>query len=154
MTGDALPPFIELRRGASPLLASLPHTGTDIPDDLAADFTSLWQARRDADWWVDRLYDFATQLDATLLRTSISRSVIDVNRDPSGTSLYPGQATTGLCPTTDFDGAKLYRDGLEPDDAEIARRRAAYFDPYHAALAEEIERLRTLHDRIVVYDCH
>ena len=29
-----------------------------------------------------------------------------------------------------------------------------YFDPYHVVLSGEIERLRALHDRIVVYDCH
>ena len=50
-----------------------------------------------------------------MLRTRISRTVIDVNRDPSGASLYPGQATTGLCPTETFDGEPLYRPGAEPD---------------------------------------
>ena len=34
------------------------------------------------------------------------------------------------------------------------RRRWAYFDPYHAALSEEIVRLRGLHDSIVLYDAH
>ena len=57
------------------------------------------------------LYAFAEDLDATIIRTEISRTVIDVNRDPSGASLYPGQATTELCPTTTFDGEPLYRDG-------------------------------------------
>jgi N-formylglutamate deformylase len=79
--------------------------------------------------------------------------VIDVNRDPSGASLYPGQATTALCPTTDFDGGSLYR-GDGPDGQEIARRRSRYFDPYHAALAAEIARLRGRHDRVVLYDAH
>ena len=68
------------------------------------------------------------------MRTAISRTVIDVNRDPSGASLYPGQATTGLCPPTTFDGEPLYRAGEEPGEAEIAERRALYFEPYHAAL--------------------
>jgi formiminoglutamase len=147
-------PFIELRRGAAPLLVSIPHTGTEIPEALAGDFVSPWQALRDADWWIDRLYDFAPALDATVIRTRISRSVIDVNRDPSGASLYPGQATTGLCPTTDFDGAPLYRDGREPDEAEIARRRQAFHDSYHDVIADEIARLRALHGRVVLYDCH
>ena len=68
----------------------------------------------------------------------MSRTVIDVNRDPSGASLYPGQATTALCPTTTFDGEPLYRSGAAPDAAAIAARRASYYAPYHAALAEEI----------------
>jgi N-formylglutamate deformylase len=103
---------------------------------------------------VERLYDFATDLGATVVRTAISRSVIDVNRDPSGASLYPGQATTELCPTTSFDGEPLYRDGQAPDAAEIARRRAAFFDPYHATLADEIDRLREGHGRVVLYEAH
>ncbi len=87
------------------------------------------------------------------MRTRISRSVIDCNRDPSGVSLYPGQATTGLCPSDTFDGEPLCRDG-EPDKAEIDRRRAAYFEPYHAALSTEIATLRAHHARVVLYDAH
>jgi formiminoglutamase len=148
------PEFIELRRGDAPLLLSMPHTGTHIPSELEAELASSWLARKDTDWWIDRLYDFAAELGATVLRTRVSRTVIDVNRDPSGASLYPGQATTGLCPTTSFDGEALYGPGREPDDAEIARRRACYFDPYHAALSAELDRLRERHGRVVLYDCH
>jgi N-formylglutamate deformylase len=88
------------------------------------------------------------------VRTAISRTVIDVNRDPSGASLYPGQATTGLCPTESFDGEALYCEGEEPDAAEIAARRAAFFDPYHAALAAEVTRLRRNYPRVVLYEAH
>ncbi len=93
-------------------------------------------------------------LDATIVQTSISRTVIDVNRDPSGGSLYPGQATTELCPSTTFDGEPLYSGGTGPDGAEIERRRARWFVPYHEALSAEIARLRSLHDRVVLYDAH
>jgi N-formylglutamate deformylase len=115
---------------------------------------SAWLARKDADYWVHSLYDFAHELGATTLRTAISRTVIDVNRDPSGASLYPGQTTTGLCPTETFDDEALYLLERKPNAAEIAKRRAMYFDPYHAALAEEIERLRSQHPRVVLYDAH
>ena len=70
-------------------------------------------------------------------------------------SLYPGQTTTGLCPTETFDGEPLYAPGCEPDAAEIERRRVAYFDPYHAALREQIARLRGQgHRSVVLYDAH
>ncbi len=88
------------------------------------------------------------------MRTHLSRSIIDVNRDPSGASLYPGQATTELCPATTFDGEPLYRDGAAPDEAEIASRRRLYFDPYHAALAGEVARLRERFARIALFDAH
>lgn len=146
--------WLTVKRGEAPLVVSFPHTGVNIPPDLDNRLVSPWLARKDADWWVDNLYDFAGDLGATTVHTAISRTVIDVNRDPSGQPLYPGQATTGLCPTTTFDGESLYQPGEEPDLVEIAARRAQYFEPYHAALAEEIARLRETHPVIVLYDCH
>jgi N-formylglutamate deformylase len=145
--------WLRVRPGSAPLVLSLPHTGTEIPPAIGQQLADPWLARKDADWWIDRLYDFAEELDATIVHTAISRTVIDVNRDPSGASLYPGQATTGLCPVTTFDGEPLYRDA-EPDEVEIAGRRETYFAPYHAALASEIERMRGMHARVVLYDCH
>ena len=146
-------PWLEITRGHAPLLVSIPHTGTDLAG-LEASLVSPWLARRDADWHIEHLYAFAKDLGATIVRTTISRTVIDVNRDPSGVSLYPGQATTELCPTTSFDGDPLYLSGKEPSEAEILNRRARYFDPYHAALSGEIARLRALYSHIIVYDCH
>jgi N-formylglutamate deformylase len=148
------PDWIETIRGDAPLVIGLPHTGTCIPDNTAVGLVSPWLARRDADWWVHKLYGFATELGATTVRTDISRTVIDVNRDPSGASLYPGMATTKLCPTMTFDGDALYETGHEPDDAEIARRTTTWFQPYHDALAGEITRLRETHTKIVLYDAH
>ena len=147
------PSWLTVNRGTAPLLVSIPHTGIDLAglDDA---FVSPWLARRDADWWIDKLYDFASDLGATVVHTAISRSVIDVNRDPSGASLYPGMTTTGLCPTETFDGDPLYRPGAEPDPGEVDRRRSAYFQPYHAALSDELARLRTQHRTVVLYDCH
>jgi formiminoglutamase len=136
-----------------PLLLSMPHAGLDLRG-LEDRLVSAWLARKDADWYVPELYAFAEDLDATIVRTDVSRTVIDVNRDPSGQSLYPGQATTELCPTTTFDGEPLYREGAVPSEAEIVERRAQYFDPYHAALRAEAARLLEQHPRIVVYDCH
>ena len=148
------PDWLDVRQGDAPLVVSFPHTGTDLPAELEPRFVSPWLARKDADWWIDRLYDFAADLGATTVRTRISRSVIDVNRDPSGASLYPGQATTELCPTTTFDGEPLYREGQAPDAAEIDRRRATWFQPYHAALETELTRLAAVHGRVVLYDAH
>jgi len=148
------PDWLQIHRGDAPLIISFPHTGTELPDALAAQFVSPWLARRDADWWVHELYAFAQAMGATTIRSAVSRSVIDLNRDPSGTSLYPGQNTTGLCPLTTFDNQPLYRDGHGPDEAEIARRRDTWFAPYHDALAAEITRLRAVHGTVVVYDAH
>lgn len=147
------PAWLELIRGDAPLMLSMPHTGVDLCG-LEPRFVSPWLARKDTDWWVHKLYDFARDLGASVVRTNISRSVIDVNRDPSGVSLYPGRATTELCPSETFDGEPLYRRGQEPSATQITERRRLYFDPYHEVLRDEIQRLRQRHPRIVIYDCH
>lgn len=144
--------WLEIIPGTAPLIVSIPHAGAEISDVYHESLRSLWLARKDADWWMPQLYGFAEALGATIIRTHISRTVIDVNRDPSGVSLYPGQATTGLCPVTTFDGEPLYLDGLSPDD--IDARRLLYFEPYQAALQSEIVRLRQSHSQVVLYDCH
>jgi N-formylglutamate deformylase len=147
------PDWVVVVRRDAPLIVSISHVGTDLLTFEPA-FVSPWIARKDADWRLDELYDFVASLGATLVRTRLSRSIIDVNRDPSGASLYPGQATTELVPTTTFDGEPLYRPGFKPDPADIAERRRLYFDPYHAALAGEIARLRQKHQRIALFDAH
>ena len=105
--------LIEITRGNSPLVLGLPHTGTDIPDDCLARLNDTGRAMADTDWHIDRLYA-GLEPNVTTVRTPIHRYVIDVNRDPTGESLYPGQNTTGLCPTTDFDGRPIYRNGQIP----------------------------------------
>ena len=154
MTRAAPREWLSVHHGTAPLVVSFPHTGSEIPEEIEANLVSPWLARKDTDFWVDVLYDFAHELGATTIRTALSRTVIDVNRDPSGASLYPGQTTTGLCPLESFDGEPLYKSGAEPGAAEILRRRAAYFDPYHASLAAELERKRAQFGCVVLYDAH
>jgi N-formylglutamate deformylase len=145
--------WLSITRGDAPLLLSVPHAGTDLRE-FEPRFVSSWSATQDADWWLGNLYDFAKALGATIVSTTVSRSVIDVNRDPSGRSLYPGMATTELCPTTTFDGASLYSDAAPLTAAEIDERRLRYFDPYHKALRMEATRLLRRHGKVVLYDCH
>ena len=42
----------------------------------------------------------------------------------------------------------------EPDAAEVERRKARWFVPYHEALSAELDRLRGVHEQVVLYDCH
>jgi len=143
----------KLHRGTRPLLVSMPHVGTFVPPALAARMTPAALALPDTDWHVDRLYDFAEALGASILVATHSRYVIDLNRPPDDHSLYPGQDTTGLCPIDTFDRAPLYRTGSVGDDEVIARRRAVH-EPYHAALRGELDRLRAEHRNVVLWDAH
>ena len=143
-----------LHRGDAPLLVSLPHDGTVVPDDLAERMTPPARRVPDTDWHVARLYAFARELGASILVPTYSRYVVDLNRPSDNASLYPGQNTTGLCPVLRFDGEPIYQAGAEPHAAEIAARVAQYWTPYHAALVAELARLRAAHGRAVLWEGH
>ena len=144
-----------LRRGRAPLLISVPHDGAFIPDELAARMTPEARLAPDTDWWMSSLYGpIAEALDASLIVPTHSRYVVDLNRPPDDVSLYPGQNTTGLCPTVQFSGEPVYQPGAEPDQAEIARRLEAYWRPYHDNLDAELQRIRGQHGRVVLWEGH
>src|SRR5262245_61277599 len=109
---------IELCRRSGPLIISIPHLGTRIPDQLRHLYAPAAFALADTDWHLDRLYAFAEELDATVLLARVSRYVIDLNQAATGESLYPGMIATSLCPVETFRGEPLYRDGCVPDSAE------------------------------------
>lgn len=144
---------VDVIRGDSPVVLGVPHSGNFVPDSIWNSLNARGQKRADTDWHVDRLYTGLLP-GATMVRANFHRYVIDANRDPEGVSLYPGQNTTTLCPTTDFDGRPIYQDGGEPDSAEIEARRLAWHAPYHAALEAELMRVRAEHGVAILYDCH
>ncbi len=148
------PPLFSLQSGNTPLLVSLPHVGTMIPEQLQADLVPRALYLEDTDWHLDRLYDFVPELGASLIVPGVHRYVIDLNRHPEGKPLYAGKNTTGLCPTTFFDGERLYRPRRKPRAAEIERRVREYWQPYHDALQSELDRLRTVHGHALLLDGH
>ncbi|MDH3446520.1 MAG: N-formylglutamate deformylase [Gammaproteobacteria bacterium] len=140
-------------RGDSPLLLAQPHGGTDIPEAILARLNSHGLERADTDWHIGRLYADLVD-DVSIVSTPIHRYVIDANRDPADQSLYPGQNTTSLCPTTTFDGTEIYLPGQAPSTDEIRQRQHQYHQPYHDALRDELERIRQKHGYVILYDCH
>ncbi|WP_169570033.1 N-formylglutamate deformylase [Sneathiella limimaris] len=144
---------VTVRSGKSPIVLAFPHVGTHVPDQIFNQLSAVGKKLSDTDWHVDRLYDGLLP-EATMVVAGFHRYVIDANRDPSGVSLYPGQNTTTLVPTTDFDGQPIWQEGHEPTKSDIEERRVAFHAPYHKALAAEINRVKELHGFAVLYDCH
>ena len=142
------------KAGDAPMLLSMPHVGTDIPDEVAAHMTPCALAKADTDWHLAELYGFAQELGISTLAARWSRYVIDLNRPPENTNLYPGLDTTGLCPVDSFGRESLYQEGRVPGQAEVARRLARYWQPYHHQLRAELARLLALHGRVVLWDAH
>jgi N-formylglutamate deformylase len=147
-------PIYTLERGTAPLLISIPHRGTRIPDSIAADMTPVALRVDDCDWHLERLYAFAKGMGASILLPEYARYVIDLNRPPDDANLYPGRDTTGLCPVDTFEKEPLYLTGREPDDAQIDSRRAAFWQPYHDALTQELADLRSEHGRVLLWEAH
>lgn len=143
----------ELHQGSSPIILGLPHTGTDVPAEIWDRLNENGKILADTDWHIHDLYAGLLD-DATTVRATFHRYIIDANRDPKGVSLYPGQNTTGLVPETDFDGKPIWKAGEEPTEADIAQRLKNFHAPYHAALSKEIERVKAIHGIAILYDCH
>lgn len=147
-------PVFRFHQGTSPLLISIPHLGTEIPDDIRSELTEAASEIADTDWHLETLYAFAKLSGASVLGARYSRYVIDLNRPPGGESLYPGQTTTGLCPTETFRGEPLYRSGTGPGETDLSARLNAYWMPYHAKLREELDRLRAQSGRVLLWEAH
>lgn len=143
-----------LTPGTRPLLISMPHCGTAIPEDLRKAYVPRALATEDTDWHMPLLYAFAKAMGASVIVPHHARYVIDLNRPPDDTPMYPGASNTELCPTRFFTGEPLYQDGHAPDRAAQMARLERYWRPYHDALAAELQRLRSVHGRVLLWDAH
>lgn len=148
------PPCFTLQHGSTPLLLSLPHTGTWLPPELLARLHPRAAETEDTDWHLTRLYDFARALGASVIAPVANRYLIDLNRPPENAPMYPGVNNTELCTTRFFTGEPLYLDGQEPSADEVAQRVQHWWQPYHQALKAELARLRARHGHAVLFDAH
>ena len=144
----------EFHRGSTPLLISIPHSGTELPEALAHRLTVVGRGVPDTDWHVHLLYDFARELGASIIKANYSRYVVDLNRSSDSAPLYVDTPTSPVCPTQTFGGSFIYMAGQEPDDREIRERIEKYWQPYHDRIAAELARLRAEHGRALVWDAH
>ena len=149
-----LPPLYEFTPGDSALLISMPHSGTYLPPDLAARMSAAARDVADTDWFIPELYAFAGELGASVIRATHSRYVVDLNRPPDGTPLYPGRRETGVCPLETFDGECLYASGDEPSQQQITARLQRYWWPYHDRLATLIAERVERHGHCLLWDAH
>jgi N-formylglutamate deformylase len=146
--------IFEMYRGSLPLLISIPHAGTFVPEAIARRFSLAGSHLSDTDWHVDKLYEFAREFGASILKANYSRYVVDLNRAPDSMSLYASNPTSPVCPTHTFAGDPIYTAGEEPGVAEIASRVDRYWQPYHQQLAAELAQIRQQHGFALLWDAH
>lgn len=144
----------QLTKGRVGVLISMPHNGQLIPSEIAETMTSEALKIADTDWYMDKLYDFAIGMGAYILTPKYNRYVIDLNRNPSGKSLYAGADNTELCPTSSFDSKPLYQRHQQPSEEEIQRRITKYWQPYHQAISDTLIQLKREHHKVVLLDAH
>jgi N-formylglutamate amidohydrolase len=151
-----------------PLVLASPHSGRAYEAAfLRSAAAPLPTLRRSEDAWVDDLFAFAPSLGAPLLAALFPRSFVDPNRalnelDPA---MFDGAlpvfanlrsprvaAGLGVIPRLAADGEAIYRQRLPT--AEIQRRLAACWTPYHNALRGLIEETRERFGFALLIDCH
>lgn len=140
--------------GTLPLLVSIPHAGTEVPEVIRDRMTSAGRDLPDTDWYVDQLYEFAMGMGASVIKARYSRYVVDLNRSPDSAALYESSPTSPVCASTTFGGDDIYLPGKAPQSAEVSARVQQYWRPYHNRLSEELHRIRSQHGFALLWDAH
>lgn len=136
-----------------PLIVSIPHTGTYIPEDIRARLASdAMRALPMTDWHLHALYDFLPELGITTIHATWSRFVADLNRPPHGGALYPGRFETGIVARETFWGDTVWSE--PPTDAEVSEWREKVHAPYHARLQSLLDETLQHFGHAVLIDAH
>ncbi|MEE4450918.1 N-formylglutamate amidohydrolase [Novosphingobium resinovorum] len=169
--GSAAFVLSERRPSAIPILIAAPHGGRDYPRTLMADLrhgpaTALKLEDRHIDAIARRVAELT---GASLLIARAPRAMIDLNRAPDdvdwemfvrearprdggGTPSRRARSGLGLIPRRLPATGELWRRRLQADD--LSARIAGVHEPYHAALAEMLARLRDRWGAALLIDLH
>lgn len=140
----------------APIIISVPHAGTFIPENIKSKMNPELSAKLDdTDWFIDKLYVFAIDLGITIIKANYSRWVVDLNRNPENKPLYnDGRVITDVVPITDFNGNQIYNDNNVPDSEEVFRRVELYHKPYHEKLNELLQQTKAEFGKVLLFDAH
>ena len=128
----------------SPLVISIPHSGTDIPQDIAP--LCNQGAKRDHTDWA--LQELVAPLSETTLVATVSRYIVDVNRfKPSA-----GKATQPIIPRIDEVGHQLFNN--YPSKQKQADWLEQYYTPYYLHLENLLNEKSEQHKRVLLVDLH
>ena len=128
----------------SPLVISIPHSGTDIPQDIDS-LCNLAAKREHTDWALPELV--APLLETTLVAT-VSRYIVDVNRFKPRT----GKATQPIIPRIDEKGSLLFNN--YPSKQKQVDWLERYYVPYYLHLEKLLNEKLERHERVLLVDLH
>ncbi|QHT60828.1 N-formylglutamate amidohydrolase [Paenibacillus lycopersici] len=142
---------VYVRRANQPcgIIVSIPHGSSRLTGEMDAN------RRPDAilansDWFLNELYAFLHDLQATIVSANYSRYVIDVNRAVTGGS-GNGYTTSLVYSATTF-GKAIYDSPLPAD--VIANRLDTVYKPFHRRLKEEIDAVLQTNRIAYLFDLH
>ena len=128
----------------SPLVISIPHSGTDIPQDIAP-LCNLGAKREHTDWALQELVD---PLSETTLVATVSRYIVDVNRFKP----RAGKATQPIIPRIDEKGKQLFNN--YPSKQKQVDWLERYYVPYYLHLEKLLNEKLERHERVLLVDLH
>jgi len=138
-------------KGVLPLLICVPHDGRQLSSDMQGELSDAGGSLPDTDWHVSKLYDFASEIGASMLTANYSRYVVDLNRPADDSALYEGQLSTGLFPLKTFAGEDIYSDKMTID---TEYRIKTYWRPYHEKIEATLVELCAIHGYALLWDAH
>jgi N-formylglutamate deformylase len=153
------------QRTAIPLVLDSPHSGTAYPRDFDH-VASRSIVRQAEDTYVAELYAAAPRIGATLIEALFPRAYIDPNRHLSDIDpqlldeAWPGPVTPsrkselgiGLVWRLAHGGVPMYARKLSV--AELRRRIADCYEPYHATVAAALDQRHLVHGAVWHVNCH
>lgn len=134
-----------------PVLANLPHSGLFVPKAIRGQLTEVHQTfLPHQDWHLEQLYDFLPLFVITMLQTTHSRYVVELNR--SLKPPYFGNFWSSVVAEKTAFNEPLYATQATLEDVE--QRLEDYYRPYHAELELQLDRLIEQFGKVSLLDLH
>ncbi len=156
------------RQWTTPVIVNSPHSGCLLPPAfLALSQLSTSQLRSSEDSHIDELFMGCLDVGVPLVRALVSRSYLDLNREPYELdarmfeATLPDQMNTtssrvasglGTIPKTVGDGLNIYSGPISLQEA--LNRIETIHRPYHRMLAALLEQAHGATGTVILVDCH
>ncbi len=141
---------LEVVHGNSPIILSLPYTGTNMPRSIVQRLYEQERWLTAPDLYLDRVVGGLFE-EVSLVRANFHRFLSDVEQQDDGNSTMTRKGMVGVVPLLDQEGESIWLH--PPEGKEAVSWRSIYYAPYHAAIAAQIVRVRARVGHVVLVTC-
>ena len=137
----------------SPIVCSVPHSGTDVPGDFIRDFVLSEEELRFevnymADSYTDSLYSELLYI-SSFIKSTISRIVVDIERFENEIDEPMSKVGMSAFYTQTSKGGALR--SIPAEKREVLKK---IYDEYHDAFTQLVGFSLTKNNRAIIVDCH